>query len=737
MTKRITILCLLLFVTSTAFSANDTATEDKQLTIEDIYLSDDLKGEFLNQPQWHPNSKSFTFLKADKTDDITSLWQHDIETGQETIILDGHELTRPGAVEPISLDEYCWSDNGDKILIHTDTASVWRHSQVGRCFIYDIATKAVQSVYDGDEPLTNVTISPDSKRVGYVLNNDVYTKDLSTGVTTRWTSDGSDVIINGAFDWAYEEEFSIANAWQWSPDGRKLAFWRFDQSAVPEFSWIDYNPLHQELTTIRYPKSGETVSTVKIGVIDMEAGATRWMDVGPETDQYIPRILWTNSPDTLCIERLNRVQNNLQLLLTDVNTGQGKVILTDTDPCWVEVHDNLIFLEDSKRFLWTSEKDGFNHIYLHNLDGSLIRQLTAGPWEVAELFGVDEENGCVFLSGNEKSVIERHIYSVNLDGNGLHRLSEKDGWHGANFSCDYGHFIDSYSNARTPMQSLLCRTHGATVRMIADGTPPGMSTYALSSPEFFTVPTGDGATLDAWMIKPVDFDSTKRYPVLVYCYGGPRGMQVYDCIGKQTGLKWYLRMNYIAQHGYLILCVDNRGIEGRGKADRNLVYTDLAKWAIHDQIEGAKYLATLPYVDNHRIGIYGWSFGGYLTLLAMTIGSDYFAVGVSGAPVSKWELYDAIYTERYMKKPSENPDGYQAASIFTHLDRLKGKLLLIHGMSDDNVHVQNSMQLVEQMQLKGKQFDLMVYPGKHHGVSGAMTNVHLWTMVCEFIFENL
>ncbi|UCG60423.1 MAG: S9 family peptidase [Candidatus Zixiibacteriota bacterium] len=711
--------------------------QKKQLTLEDIILSDKFDGDFLNQPRWHADSQYFTFLMTDTTDGVTSVWRHDAETGEETIMLDGHELTRPGSEDPISLDEYCLSDDGSKILIHTDTVSVWRWSQLGRCFVYNLTTEAVQPVYEGEETITNVKFSPDGNMVGFVLNNDIYVKDLTSGNTCRWTHDGSEVIINGKFDWAYEEEFGCVNGWEWSPDSKKIAFWRLDQSGVPEFSWIDYNPLHQEIITIRYPKAGDPVAVPQIGVINIEADTTVWIDIGEETDVYIPRIKWTNSSDTLSIMWLNRAQNHLELLLVDVNNGQTDIVLTETDSCYVDVHDNLIFLEGKDQLVWTSEIDGYNHIYIYTTNGQLVQQVTIGEWDVIEVYGVDEENETVYFRANKDGYTEWHIYAASMDGREVKKISAEPGWHKAYFSKDCRYFIDEYSNARTPLKTALKRADGTTARMLRENEMPVLDEYELSFLETFTFTAEDGAILDAFMIRPADFDESKKYPVLVYCYGGPYGQQVMNEWGKDSGTRWLLQQNYLAQHGYIVFCVDNRGVGCRGKADRNLVFGDLAKWPVHDHIRAAKYLTSLPYVDRDRIGIYGWSFGGYVTLHAMCRAPEYFKVGVAGAPVTNYELYDAIYTERFMMEPGENPEGYKTSSVFTYIDGLEGKLLIVHGAKDDNVHFQNTMQLAEVLQKAGKKFEMMIYPSQPHGFSGKQIKLHQTRTMFDFIIDNL
>jgi len=730
MKKCALIVCLLLLGSSILH-----AQDKEKLTLADIFDSPKFAGDSLWQAKWIPEAAAFTFLKFDEIDSITSIYKHDVITGEESLFLDGHTLYRPESDSLLEINSYSWSDDGSKILIKTNKEEIWRRSLKCAVYVYDVNERTVRPVFEGEERIANARISFDGAKVGYVFKNNIYTLDLATGETRQWTTDGSEEIINGKFDWVYEEEFGITQGWQWSPDNKKIAFWRIDQSPELEFSWIDYNPLHQKLTTIRYPKAGEKNALVKIGVVDIETGETVWMDIGDETDVYIPRIKWTEDPDFLSIQRLNRLQNRLELMLADVRTGKTKTILTETDSCWIDVHNNLIFLEDREQFIWTSTRDGYNHIYLYRIDGTMVKQLTGGNWEVSRAYDVDEKEGVVFYASNQEEITERHIYRVQLNGTNKKRLTENPGWHRPDFSPDHYYFIDSWSNFHTPRRWTLHSPNGKRIRMLVENEMPVLENYELSYPELLHITTEDGAELQASMIKPADFDKNRKYPVLVSCYGGPGG-QIVRNVWRGKRFLWY---NFLAQHGYIIFSVDNRGTGGRGKAQANIVYRDLAKWAVHDHIEAAKYLTGLPYVDQNRLGIWGWSFGGYLTLLAMTKGADYYTTGVAGAPVACWRLYDNIYTERYMGLPEENAAGYDSASVFSYLDRLKGNLLIIHGMVDDNVHVQNTMQLAEKLQAMGKQFDLMVYPGQDHSVKGKDNKIeyHLNSLMTRYILDNL
>ncbi len=708
----------------------------KAITLDDIYGPEKFIPKSFEKLKWIPGTSAFTYLFTDETDEVESIMRYDVETDEETTLLDDHTLRSLANDTTLSIGGYSWCENGSTLLVETDIEEVWRHSTKCKTYVFDVNESQVLAVDTVKEELSNVRLSPDGASVGYVYENNLYTLNIKSGMTAQWTHDGSESIINGQFDWVYEEEFSISQGWQWSPDGQRIAFWRLDQSMVPEFSWIDYNPLHQELTTIRYPKAGEPIADVKIGIVDLGDSGVTWIDLGDETGFYIPRIKWTNDPHQLSIERLNRKQNRLELLLADVRSGKTRTVLVEADPCWVDVHDNLLFLRESDRFLWTSQRDGYNHIYLYRMDDGSSIQLTEGDWEVCTIHGTNPKSGMIFYSSGEVDGLSRTVHAVSQDGARRAGVADQPGWHKPLFSPDCQYFVDRWSTAKTPTEWRVKATTGAVNSIILESEMAFLDDYQLAYPVFLKVQTTDGAWLDASIIKPPDFDPNRKYPVVVSCYGGPGGRMVRNAWGG----KGFLWENVLARHGYIVFSIDNRGIGGRGKQLANLAWHNLGHWAVQDHIEGAKYLASLPYVDPNRIGITGWSFGGYLTLLAMTMGADHFATGVAGAPLTAWELYDNIYTERYMGTPEENQEGYDSASVLTYADKLKGDLLIIHGTCDDNVHVQNTMQLAEKFQKADKRFSMMVYPNHDHSVSGDeedKTSLHLHKLITDFILDNL
>lgn len=725
MARYASLLTAFLLLITTSLSA-----QQKGLTLEDIFKSRKFSIDYLGGVSWMPDDKAFLFSKREKDEQL--LMKHEVKSGKESVWLDLSMITDPKTNQPLRMFSYKLSRDGKKILFKVDARRVWRRFDEARSLVYNLKDKSLLAVHNDSTRVRHAKLSPDGKKVGYVLDNNIYVQDLETGKIKQITNDGSDVIINGQFDWVYEEEFGQSDGWRWSPDSKKIAFWRVDQSREPTFSWTEFEGKYGSVRTIHYPKAGDQNAIVKIGVYNLEQDKLSWMDIGQETDIYIPRIKWTADPNILSIMRLNRLQNHLELLLADAETGNTRIILSDTDSCWVDVRDDLYFLKKQKAFIWTSERDGFRHIYLYDLNGKLKKQLTRGAWEVTSVAGVSEKDSRVYFTANKCSSIENHIFSVKLNGKGFKQLDKQAGTHRARFSPNFKYFIDTYSSAQFPLQQALKKNSGKVVRVLKETTLEKFKDVSIALPEFLAIKTSDGVELNARMIKPLDFDPNKKYPVLIYGYGGPGSQMVRNSWGRD--ILWY---TLLTQKGYLIFTVDNRGTGGRGKAFKNLAYGDIGKYALQDHIEAAKYLASLPYVDKERIGIWGWSGGGYLTLMCMTKGSDYFKTGIAVAPVADFRLYDTIWSERYMGLPQQNKAGYDSTSALSYVDRYKGGLLIVHGASDDNVHMQNTMQVIKRFQEQGKQFQLMIYPGLNHSLQGKGAHYHLYRMMTEFIEKNL
>ena len=703
----------------------------KKLSVEDIYSNSEFYPEKLKEFHWFDKGNKFSYLKEETGSFSTAIYQHDIATGEEKVLVSRNQLETVDG-DSLKINAYEWSRD-NKYILFTGTIPARKIKTGGNFYIYDVSKEKIIYSMESNEEQENIHFSPDSKHIGFVRDNNLFVSDINSGKERQLTFDGSENILNGIFDWVYEEEFSIVNGWTWSPDSKSIAFWHLDQSKVPIFKITMYDSLYPEFLTTHYPTAGTNNSLVKIGVVNISSGKIEWMDTGSDTDMYIPRIKFTSNPEILSIQRLNRLQNKLDLLFDNINTGQSEIILTEKDSAWVSIFDDLYFLKDGKRFVWSSERDGYKHFYFYDYNGTLINQITKGNWEVDKLLSVDEKNKKLYYSSHEKSPIFTDFCSINLDGTDERYMFDNRGYHDIEMSPNNNFFTDKFSTANSLPVTYLYKITG---EKLEDLIQPDMSffrDYGLSPLRFTQFTTADGVKLNAYTIKPNDFDSTKKYPVLVYNYSGPGSQLVVD---RWMGVD-YLWHQLLVQNGYIIFCLDGRGTGGRGKAFKDIVYKNLGNWEVHDQIEGAKYLASLPYVDESRIGIWGWSYGGYMSALTILKGADYFKAAISVAPVIHWKYYDTIYTERYMQTPELNPEGYRESSPLNYADKLKGKLLIIHGTADDNVHFQNTVEMVSKLESLNKQFNLMIYPGKLHGISGQITRIQLFNLMTDFILKNL
>jgi dipeptidyl-peptidase-4 len=710
--------------------------QPKELTLEDIFTSSKFATKTLNGIHWMKDGKHYSFYEQDSATKSTNIYLFSAIEKSSTLFLNTASLKIIENDPTFRFTGYQWSPDEKQILLITappERQYLSRLTPAGNIFLYDLTTKVFRQLTNVNEPQYNVKYSPDGKFLGFVRLNNIYVIDVATGVERSLTADGTQHIINGRFDWVYEEEFGISDGWQWSPDGKRIAFWSFDENRVPEYTLTQWDSLYLQLIPMRYPKPGEKNSIVKIGVVDVQTNATRWMDIGANDDIYIPRIQWTRDNNTLSIQRLNRAQNVLELLYAEVSTGATRAVLREEEEKWLEIHDALTFLDDGK-FIWLSERDGFRHFYLYKNDGTLVNQITKGEWETDAYYGVDQKSNMLYYSSTEATPLDRQIYKIRLDGKKKVQLTAKSGTHAAGFSPTYEYFLDTFSDASTPSTISLLENDGEFVALIQDNSVPALHDYPLGKADFLTFTTTDSVSLNASMLKPVDFDSTKKYAVFMFAYGGPGSQVVRNIWGRTTDRLWSSLLN---RKGYLIFVIDNRGTGARGKKFGQLGYRHLGKWEVNDHIEAAKYLATLPYVDNSRIGIWGWSYGGYTSSMVILKGSDYFKAAIAVAPVTNWKFYDNIYTERYMGTPQNNPDGYKESSPITYASKLKGKFLIIHGTSDDNVHFQNTANFVAALEKANKQFSTMFYPGKNHSIAGGNTRLHLYTLMTNFLLANL
>jgi dipeptidyl-peptidase-4 len=702
-----------------------------QLTLEDIFIERAYTPPAYHIDRWIDDGAAF--LVAKPTDQGTVILRHDVASGEETVLLSGDFLRPAPSDDPDITVSYRRSGDGRWLLVAGGERRIWRRSREALYYLHDLQTGTTRRLTKDNRPQSNATFSPDNRMVAYVMANDLHVCDLATGKTKRLTKDGSEAIINGQADWLYEEEFSLTRAYEWSPDSKSILYLRFDQGHLPTYPLKDELQQYPQLTLVRYPKVGEDNSLVKVGVLDVKRGRTRWLDTGPETDIYIPRIDWTGREGEAVFYRLDRRQQRLELVLADARTGRTHVAATQTDPAWVDVTDDLNFIDGGDHFLWTSEESGYRHIYLLSSDSDQNQGLTSGEWEVHEILDVDEEARLVYFAGNKDRVVERHIYQVAFDGSEPQRLSESGGWNTFDFAPGFAHYIQERSDVNTPNQTSLHTADGSLVREL--GTPPPESPLDLDLPawEFFTLTTTDGADLNAVILKPKDFKPSSVYPTVIYTYGGPGSQLVTDrWMGSRGRGLWH---QYLAQEEYIILTVDNRGTGRRGKEFKNLAYGDIGKWALNDQVEAARWVARQSWADPDRIAIWGWSGGGYLTSLCLTAGTEYFKCGIAVAPVTDFRLYDTAWTERYMGLLPENQAGYESADVLIYADQYKGGLLLIHGTGDDNVHPQHSWQFIQEMTTRNMPFDLMMYPGKNHGLPGV--HYHLYSKMTVFLKRNL
>jgi len=659
------------------------------------------------------------------------------KTGKKTrTIVNFRDAFKQHDFKAMPVNEYRFNHDESKILAATETESIYRHSTASNFYVYDLKSKKLKALSDlGKQRLA--TFSPDGHKIAYIIDNNIFVRDLNTWQELQITADGKyNEIINGTTDWVYEEEFGFTQAFFWAPDGKNIAFYRFDESHVKEFLMLMYGSLYPEEYRFKYPKAGEENAHVSIHIYNLASKKTITVDVGEETDQYIPRIKWTKSPDKLSVLRMNRLQNKLEILFADANTGNTTVVYEEKSKYYIEIDDHLTFTDDGKMFIISSEKNGYNHLYAYDMNGKLKNQITDGPWDVMDVAGFNPQTQTIYYISTEISPLTQHLFAINVSGKNKVKLSDKDGHHKPTFSKKFNYYINQFSDVNTPpVYTVNNSKNGKQIRMIEENEDlkKTMETLDISPVEFFEIKASDGTVLNAWMIKPNDFDASKKYPVLFYVYGGPGVQTVRNRWGGHNHV-WFQMM---AQQGYIVVSVDNRGTPGRGEAFKKATYLQLGKYETQDQIDAAVYLGTLPYVDKERIGIFGWSYGGYLSMLCMTKGANYFKTGIAVAPVTNWRFYDTIYTERFMGLPKDNADGYDDNSPINHVDKLRGNLLIVHGSADDNVHYQNVMEAFDALVNANKQFDMHIYTNKNHGIYGGYTRLHLFQKMTDYLKMNL
>ncbi|MFT5779945.1 MAG: dipeptidyl-peptidase-4, partial [Crocinitomicaceae bacterium] len=645
------------------------------------------------------------------------------------------EVLIPSAVLSLmDFDDYAFNSDETKALIMTGSESIYRRSYSAIYYLYDITQNETEPLDEEREPQTLAEYSPDGKKVSYIYQNNLYVKDLASGVVMQITDDGErNKVINATTDWVYEEEFGLTKGYGWSPDSKNIAYLKFDESAVKEFNLTYFNDLYPELYTFKYPKAGEDNSNVSAYIVTVIDRISKKINLGEY--EYIPRLKWSTEANHLIIQTLNRHQNELKYHMVDL-TKETMVVrdfYEEKGKEYVEIDDNLLLLKDGKTILRTSEANGYNHIYKLGFDGSST-QITTGNWDVIEFLGVDEDKKMIYYTSAENGAIHKCIYKIGINGKNKQLISANSGQNDAEFSNGMKFFIQTASSANQPPIFSLCDNEGKEVDVLENNSQLNatLADYELSKKEFIKF-KGHKEELNGWMIKPKDFDPSKKYPVYINIYGGPGHNTVAD---GWDGVN-YMYHQLLAQNGYIVISVDPRGTMYRGAKFKKSTYLELGKLETEDFIAVAKELETYNYVDGDRIGIMGWSYGGFMTSLAMTKGADHFKMGIAVAPVTNWRYYDNIYTERFMRTPAENESGYDQNSPINFVDQLKGKYLLIHGSGDDNVHYQNTMEMINALVAADKQFDLFVYPNKNHGIYGGNTRNHLFNMMFNYTLENL
>ena len=698
-------------------------TQKKPVTIDAITPEHKVAG--FAPVQWSPDSKRFAWLEEKE------LWLYDVPSGQRKLLATLSDLeakaARPPASEAfdwqnrhVAEQAFTWSDSNKEILIAAGGDLFLLHVDSGK---WDQLTSTVEAERDAK-------LSPGSRFVSFRRQHDLYTLEISSGKLTRLTRDGSDTLLNAELDWVYPEELEIGTAHWWSPDGKFIAFLQLDISREPVFPQVDALALRARFEPERYPQAGDPNADARVGIVPAAGGETRWLDLGETRDNLLARLAWLPDSHAVAVEKLNRIQNRLDLLVADITTGSARIVLHEEDPYWINVNDDLRFLKDGKRFLWGSERDGFHHLYLYSTEGKRLHQLTQGDWQVESVAELDEAGNELYFVSTEQSPLERQLYSVGLNGKHRRRISAETGTHAVSMSPDCRFYLDTASSLSSPPRRSVHRIDGTETAVFRDADRSQADEYDILPTEIHKVKAADGSLLYARLIKPAGFAPGKRYPVIVDVYGGPHAQTVHDA---WPSMGWD---QVLAHRGFVVWQLDNRGSEGRGHRWESVIFRNMGENELRDQKEGIRYLESLGFADTSHMGIFGWSYGGYMTLYTLSHAPGLFRAGIAGAPVTHWRNYDTIYTERYMGLPAENAEAYERASAVTKAVDLAGKLLLVHNLEDDNVHFQNTVQMMDALERAGKRFELMLYPQKAHGVTGPVRK-HLYETLTDFFEKNV
>jgi dipeptidyl-peptidase-4 len=736
-----TVIVFFIFTLATqpfASAQNKTATpvaQPGELTVDRIFGQPSLSGRLTRGMAWTPDGKKLTFLDTKGTgkDAKSELWSLDPSSGERSLLISADKLETILPAPPSKQSQasgagrhapsqYQWAPSGDALLFEGPNALAW----------FDLKSQTGRVLESGKEDLSDVKISPDGRYVSFVRDHNIWLVRVDGSGEAAFTTGGTEQLRKGELDWVYPEELEIYSAYWWAPDSSSIAYLEMDERNVSQYPLVDFESFTGAADMQRYPVAGGKNPVVRVLVGTM-AGDAPPVDIGAETDIYIPRVSWLPDSRHLAIQRLNREQTQLELLLADTTTGSSYTLLTERDQYWINVSDDLHFLKDGKRFLWSSERNGYRHLYLYGLNGKELAQLTNGNWEVSHVDGIDEAKGVVYFTSPEKSPLERHLYRVSLDGSGFARVTKDDGMHTVNLSPSANFYVDTYSNAITPPRQDIHRVDGTKTATLNENRVDELAQFHLAPVEFFSVKSHDGVSLNCFLIKPPNFDPAQKYPLLVYTYGGPHAQVVLNGWGGST-LLWHEMM---AQKGYLIFALDNRGSAGRGHLFEEPIHYRFGAQELADQRDGIAWLLQQPWVDGNRIGIWGWSYGGQMTLHAMFSAANVFKAGFAGGPVTDWHYYDSIYTERYIGLPQKHAESYQDSSPIEDAEKLKGKLLIAHGTGDDNVHYSNTLALLDDMIRDGKYVEVIAVPGRGHGVSDPPARKMVWTRVTQFFLDNL
>jgi len=730
------------------------AASDSLLTVDRIYASPEFRSGSFGPLAWLGDGSAYTTLeRSTETRDGRDIVRYDAQTGARTILVPAARLTPAGASTPLEVEEYSWSDDGNRLLIFTNSQQVWRTNTRGDYWVLDRTTWSLKKL-GGDGPASTLMFakfSPRGDRVAWVRYGEynLYVEDLASGRLTKLTSDGSRTTINGTFDWVYEEELGLQDGWRWSPDGQSIAYWQLDASGVRDFSLYNTtDSLYAHDVEVQYPKAGQMNSAARVGVVSAAGGATRWIEIpGDPRNNYIARMEWAPpvgqgaGSRELVIQHMNRLQNTLHVMLADAQTGAVRTLFTEQDSAWVEQFDELRFVNAGREILWLSERSGWTHLYLFPRSGTgAPKAVTSGNYDVLGVAGVDTAQGWVYFAASPDNPTQRYLYRASYarPGRAPERVTPaaQTGINGYNASPNFRFAVHSYSRFGVPPTTdLVSLPDHRSLRTLVDNAAlkAKVAALRLGPTEFTQVDIGNGIRLNAYLIKPPGFDPSKHYPVFFTVYGGPGSQTVLDGWGGQNFL-WH---EMLAQRGYIVASVDNRGTGARGRAWRKIIYGQMGVIETKDQAAAARAIGRLPYVDSTRIGIWGWSYGGFMALNTITQAPDVYRMAIAVAPVTHWKYYDTIYTERYNGLPQDNASGYDRGSPLTYAKNLRGKLLIVHGSGDDNVHYQNTEAMVNALVAANRPFQLMVYPNRTHSIAGGPTRQHLFTLLTKFVEENL